>query len=265
MDFINFLHAFILGLVEGLTEFIPVSSTGHLIIASNFLGLNSIQINVFEIFIQLGAILAIVYEYRKIFLKQFFLIPQDRNAQSFFIKLVISFIPAAILGLLFHTQIHAYLFNPISVSIALIIGGFIILIIENLKIKSTILEVKQITFSKALLIGLFQCLSLIPGTSRSGATIMGAMLLKLNRQTATEFSFFMAVPVIIAASCYEILKNHQLLNTDDILFFLTGFIASFISALYIIRFLIRYVSNHNFKVFAYYRIGFGLIFLILFS
>ena len=265
MDFINFIQAFILGLVEGLTEFIPVSSTGHLIIASNFLKLKSEEIDVFEIFIQLGAILAIVYEYRKIFLKQFFLIHKDPDAQGFFIKLLISFMPAAILGLLFHAQIKAYLFNPVSVSIALIVGGFIILVVENLKIKSTVIKIKQVTFSKALLIGLFQCFSLIPGTSRSGATIMGAILLKLNRQTATEFSFFMAVPIIVAASCYEILKNYQLLNFNDILFFLTGFIASFISALYVIRFLIQYISNHDFKVFAYYRIGFGLIFLILFS
>jgi undecaprenyl-diphosphatase len=263
MTLLFLIHAFILGVIEGLTEFLPISSTGHLIIGAYLLNANYSNIHVFEIFIQLGAILAIVYEYRNLLSQKIISIKQ-RSSKNFFINLFLAFFPAAFMGLLFHDSIKTYLFNPMSVSLALIIGGLVILVIENSLKKRSYKSVEQISFKTALEIGLFQCFALIPGVSRSGATIMGGMLLNLNRKSATEFSFFLAIPIIFAASFYDLLKNLESLSSDDTLFFLIGFVTSFFSALIVIRFLIRFVATNDFKVFAYYRILIGILFLILF-
>lgn len=263
MTLLLFIHAFILGVVEGLTEFLPVSSTGHLILSAHLLNTDIPSIKVFEIFIQLGAILAIVYEYKFLFIKKLCTI-KTKSSKLFFLNLFIAFLPAAIFGLIFHNQIKLFLFNPFVVSIALILGGFLILIIENNVRTSTINSIDNLTIKKALGIGLFQCLALIPGTSRSGATIMGGILLKLDRKTATEFSFFLAVPIMFAASFYDLIKNFNSLNADDLLFFSVGFVTSFFTALLIIRFFIKFIANNDFKIFAYYRIIIGVVFLIIF-
>ena len=263
MTLLFLIHAFILGVIEGLTEFLPISSTGHLIIGAYLLNANYSNIHVFEIFIQLGAILAIVYEYRNLLSQKIISIKQ-RSSKNFFINLFLAFFPAAFIGLLFHRTIKTDLFNPMSVPLALLIGGLVILVIENSLKKRSYKSVEQISFKTALEIGLFQCFALIPGVSRSGATIMGGMLLNLNRKSATEFSFFLAIPIIFAASFYDLLKNLDSLSSDDTLFFLIGFVTSFFSALIVIRFLIRFVATNDFKVFAYYRILIGILFLILF-
>jgi undecaprenyl-diphosphatase len=263
MAIIIYLQAILLGILEGLTEFIPVSSTGHLIIGAHLLKVDHANINVFEIFIQLGAILAIVYEYRSMLIEKVLLI-QTKSSQHFFINILIASIPAAVIGLLFHDHIKMYLFNPVPVSIALIIGGVLILFIEKQIKYKQLKNLEQLSKTNALGIGLFQCLALIPGTSRSGATIMGGLILKLDRKTATEFSFFLAIPIMFAATFYDLYKNYSSLSQEDTLFFLIGFVVSFFTALVIIRFLIKFVSNNDFKIFAYYRIIFGLFFLVVF-
>ena len=265
MDFILILKAIMLGIVEGATEFLPISSTGHLIIVGDLIDfLSKEKRDVFEIVIQLGSILSVVWLYQQRFKTVVRTIASDQQSQKFVLQLFVAFLPLAILGLLFHHQIKEALFNPISVAIALIAGGLIILYIEKLSLKSRVLKIESMSIIDALKIGCAQALALIPGVSRAGATILGGMSFGLSRQVATEFSFFLAVPVMFAASGYDLLKNRHLLTMDDAGLFAIGFIAAFLSALIAIKTFIRYVAAQDFKVFAWYRIALGLLVLLYF-
>ena len=264
MDPTTLLHAFILGVVEGLTEFLPVSSTGHLIIVSDLLGLNDEKGKVFDIVIQLGAILAVCWEFRARFVRAFSGLARDPVQQRFAVNLAVAFLPAAIVGLALQKQIKALLFNPVSVAIALIVGALVIFAVERWYKRHgapRVTSVDEMTWKDALKVGLAQCLSLIPGTSRSGATIMGGMVFGLSRHAATEFSFFLSVPIMFAATGYQLVKYRSLLTADDIGVFLVGFVVSFIFALIAVKALIRYVAHHDFKAFAWYRIALGLLVL----
>lgn len=274
LDLLLLFKALILGLVEGVTEFLPISSTGHLIIAGDLLDFNDAKGKVFEIVIQLAAILAVCWEYRKKLIKTAAdaFRPQTANQQSharqFIVNVLLAFMPAALLGLALHDLIKTYLFSPLTVAIALIVGGVAILWIEHKTATSdleatasTTNSLDNISRKQALQIGCAQSLALIPGVSRSGATILGGMVFGLNRQIATEFSFFLAIPIMFAATAYDLLKNWQLLAVDDIAMFAVGFITAFASALVVIKMLLRFVASHDFKVFAWYRIIFGAIVL----
>jgi undecaprenyl-diphosphatase len=265
MDLSLYFSSFILGLIEGATEFLPVSSTGHLIIAAELLKFNQTSANVFEIFIQLGSILAIVVEYRKTLFKVASNALHDKTSQNFVLRLFIAFLPAAILGLLFHKAIKAYLFSPLYVSLALILGGIVMMAIEKRPLKINTKTTNDISMTQAFKIGCAQCLSLIPGVSRAAATIMGGMLTGLNRKTATEFSFYLAIPVIAAASLFDLLKNFQDLTMQDLPIFAIGFVTAFLSAYAVIKLFIRFVATHTFIVFAWYRIILGILVLIYFS
>lgn len=254
------MKAIILGIVEGLTEFLPVSSTGHLIIAGNLLNFDDEKAKVFEIVIQLGAILAVVWEFRARIANVITGLGQDTN-RRLVINLAIAFMPAAVLGLLFIHAIKAYLFAPIPVAIALIVGGLIIFWVEARHKKVRVERMDDIRWQDALKVGFAQAVSLIPGSSRSGATIMGGMWFGLSRQAATEFSFFLAIPTMFAATFYDVFKNRGLLHAGDIGVFAVGFVAAFISALVAVKGLIRYVAHHSFNAFAWYRIVFGFIVL----
>ena len=265
MDFILILKAILLGLVEGATEFLPISSTGHLIIVGDLIDfLDKEKRDVFEIVIQLGSILSVVWLYQHRFKTVIRTIASDQQSQKFVLQLLIAFLPLAVLGLMFHHQIKDALFNPISVAIALIGGGFIILYIEKLSLKTKISKIEDMTIIDAFKIGCAQALALIPGVSRAGATILGGMSFGLSRQVATEFSFFLAVPVMFAASGYDLLKNRHLLTFDDAGLFAIGFVTAFISALIAIKAFIHYVAGHSFRIFAWYRIGLGLLVLLYF-
>jgi undecaprenyl-diphosphatase len=255
--------AALLGVVEGATEFVPVSSTGHLILVSHWLNLNDERAKTFDIFIQLGAILAIVWLYRLRLGRVISSAAWDPASRRFLLNLVIAFLPAAVIGFLTHDWIKSRLFNPSIVMAALVIGGLLILLIERWSPPVTIDDVDQIPAGKALGIGLAQVLSLIPGTSRSGATIMGGYALGLSRLAATEFSFFLAVPVMLAATGYDLLKSWGTLTPADLPMFGVGFIVSFLSALVVVKALLRYVSGHSFRVFAWYRIVLGVLLLLL--
>ncbi len=265
MDLSLYFSSFILGLIEGATEFLPVSSTGHLIIAAELLKFNQTSANVFEIFIQLGSILAIVVEYRKTLFKVASNALHDKTSKNFVLRLFIAFLPAAILGLLFHKAIKAYLFSPLYVSLALILGGIVMMAIEKRPLKINTKTTNDISMMQAFQIGCAQCLSLIPGVSRAAATIMGGMLTGLNRKTATEFSFYLAIPVIAAASLFDLLKNFQDLTLQDLPIFAIGFVTAFLSAYAVIKLFIRFVATHTFIVFAWYRIILGILVFIYFS
>ncbi len=264
MEWFLLFKAFILGIVEGATEFLPVSSTGHLIIVGDLLNFNDERGKVFEIVIQLGAILAVVWEYRQRFSSLLFGMFSNPSAQRLIANLLIAFLPAAVLGLIFHHAIKQYLFSPITVAIALIVGGFAILLIEKKLPQADTHSVDDMDWKHALKVGFAQSLSLFPGVSRAGATIMGGLLFGLSRKTATEFSFFLAVPVMLAATVLDVAKSREQLIMQDIGIFAVGFITAFISALIAVRVLIRYVSQHDFKVFAWYRIVVGIIVLAYF-
>jgi undecaprenyl-diphosphatase len=259
MDYILLLKAFIQGLVEGTTEFLPISSTGHLIIVGDLLNFNDDKAKVFDIVIQLAAILAVCWEYRRKLLNTVMHITHQTKAQNFSLNVLIAFLPAAIMGLIFHDKIKEYLFTPITVAIALIMGGLAILLIEKMPLKAKTVSIDDISRKQAWQIGFAQSVALIPGVSRSGATILGGMLFGLSRHTATEFSFFLAIPIMFAATGYDLLKNWQLLSIDDLAMFAVGFITAFVSALIAIKFLLRFVASHSFKVFAWYRIALGII------
>jgi undecaprenyl-diphosphatase len=261
MDLIVAIKVLILGVVEGLTEFLPVSSTGHLIVVGSLLGWNDEKGKLFEIVIQFAAILAVCWVYRARLWTVIATLPTQARSQRFTWNLILAFLPAAVLGVLFINTIKHYLFAPVPVASAFIIGGVLILWIESRKRAATVDNVDQIKPADALWVGVAQTLSLIPGTSRSGATIMGGLLRGLSRQTATEFSFFLAIPTIFGATVLELFKARHELATDDLATIGLGSLASFISAFFAVRALIRYVSVHNFKVFAWYRIVFGLIIL----
>jgi undecaprenyl-diphosphatase len=258
MEWLILLKAFILGLVEGATEFLPVSSTGHLIIVGDLLDFNDERSKVFKIVIQLGAILAIMWEYRER-LGHTVANLQERNSQSFLLNVGIAFIPAAVLGVLFHGDIKDLLFNPFTVSVALIVGGFAILAIERWAPPARTATVDDMTPSQALKIGLAQSLALIPGVSRAGATILGGVVFGLSRQAATQFSFFLAIPIMFAATGYDLFKSWDLLSASDFPVFAAGFITSFFAALLAVKTLLRYVAHHDFRLFAWYRILFGLV------
>ncbi len=258
MELLFVFKAFILGLVEGATEFLPISSTGHLIIVGDLLDFNDPKANVFTIVIQLGAILAVCFEFRKRLVNTLTGMASEANAQSFIVNLIVASLPAALLGLVFHDFIKTNLFSPITVAIALIVGGFAILFIEKNTSHSSTKQIEAISPLQALKIGFAQALALVPGVSRAGATILGGMVFGLTRQTATEFSFFLAIPIMFAATGFDLLDNWNLLNIADLPMFIVGFITAFISALLVIKVLIRYVANHDFTGFAWYRIIFGL-------
>lgn len=262
MDIVLLLKAAIMGLVEGATEFLPVSSTGHLILTGDLLNfMTPEKRDVFEIAIQLGAILAVVWEYRTRFVNTFKGLGRDPIANRLFINLAIAFIPLAVLGLALGDKIKAYLFQPIPVAIAFIVGAFIILWAEKRQHTITIETVDDIRPLDALKLGLAQAAALIPGTSRSGATIIGGLFFGLSRKAAAEFSFFLAVPTLGIASFYSMYKARALISSDDLGAWVVGFTLAFVSAMIAVRALIRYVSNHDFTVFAWYRIAFGLIVL----
>ncbi|MBS3954624.1 MAG: undecaprenyl-diphosphate phosphatase [Methylomicrobium sp.] len=260
MDLILAVKAIILGIVEGLTEFLPISSTGHLILAGDLLNYTGETSKVFSIVIQTGAIFAICWEYRvKIGSVIRGLFKWEAAAVKFTLNLAIAFMPLAILGLLFGSLIKAYLFKPIPVATAFIVGAFIIFWAEKREHTVRIHEVEDLSWSDALKLGFAQALALIPGTSRSGSTIIGGLFFGLSRKAATEFSFFLAIPTLIIASLYDLYKHHDLLNSDDLPIFGVGILAAFFSALLAVRGLLRYISHHDFTVFAWYRIVFGLL------
>lgn len=257
----NFLQAILLGIVEGFTEFLPISSTGHLIVVGDLIGFHN-DGRVFEIAIQLGAILAVVVEYRRKFTAVALGMFSDAKSQNFIRNLFIAFLPAAIMGVLFISIIKTYLFNPLSVATMLILGGLVILWAERRQHQVRVTSVDDMSWKDALKVGLFQVVSMIPGTSRSGATIIGGLFIGLDRKVAAEFSFFLAVPTMFAATFYDIFKHRDLLHADDIPMFAAGFITAFFSAWLAVRTLVRFVANHTYEIFAWYRIAFGLIILI---
>ncbi|MBE0622743.1 MAG: undecaprenyl-diphosphate phosphatase [Burkholderiales bacterium] len=261
MDIVILIKALILGVVEGLTEFLPISSTGHLILAGDLLNFNDDRGKLFEIVIQCGAILAVCWEYRTKIASVISGLGSEREAQRFALNLVIAFIPAAVLGLAFGKAIKAQLFQPVPVALAFIVGGFIILWAERREHTVRIREVEDLRWTDALKLGFAQAFALIPGTSRSGATIIGGLLFGLSRKAATEFSFFLAIPTLFAASAYQMYKERALLSLDDWGMWAVGFIAAFASAFLCVRWLLRYISNHDFTPFAWYRIVFGLVVL----
>lgn len=261
MDTILLAKAAILGIVEGLTEFLPVSSTGHLIIAADLLGFTDQRAKVFEIAIQLAAILAVVWEYRAKIAEVLLGLMSQPGARRFALNLLIAFLPSAVLGLLFAGDIKQYLFNPITVATAFIVGGLLILWAERRDHRVRVLSVDAITWKDALLVGFAQSLAMIPGTSRSGATIIGGLFVGLERRTATEFSFFLAIPTMFAATFYDVYKHRDLLSLGDLPLFLVGGVTSFVSAFLAVRGLLRYISRHDFSVFAWYRIAFGIVVL----
>jgi undecaprenyl-diphosphatase len=256
------LKAAILGVVEGLTEFLPVSSTGHLILAGSLLGFNDERGKVFEVVIQTGAMFAIVWEYRARFLRLFQAFHGDAWALRFILNVGIGFLPAAILGFFLSSAIKAVLFKPLPVALAFIIGGFVILWAERRPQVARVHTVDAMTPLDALKVGVCQAFALVPGTSRSGATIIGGMLCGLSRQTATEFSFFLAVPTLMAAGAYDLIKHRDLLSVSDVPVFAVGSLAALGSAFLCVRWLLRYISQHNFTIFAWYRIAFGILIIV---
>jgi undecaprenyl-diphosphatase len=261
---ISYLIAIILGIVEGFTEFLPISSTGHLIIVNQWLSFDKNFTLLFDIVIQLGAILAVIV----FFFKKLWPFTKDnaknKETWNIWFKAVVGVLPAIVLGALFAGKIEEKLFNPWTVAIALLVGGIIILLIERKSISPKITSLSQLSFKTALFIGLIQCLSMIPGTSRAGATIIGAIMLGASRIVATEFSFFLAIPTMVAASTWSLLKYHSTLNVDQAIILAIGFITSFIVALAVIKFLISYIQQNNFKIFGWYRIVLGVIIIVYF-
>jgi undecaprenyl-diphosphatase len=263
MDLILAIKAIVMGLVEGFTEFLPISSTGHLILAGSLLNFTGEKVKVFEIAIQAGAILAVMWEYRKRIGTVLGGLTNDPKQQKFVINLVVAFLPAAILGLLFSKKIKEHLFAPVPVALAFIVGGFVILWVENRNkdrpTAARIESIEEMTMMDAFKIGCAQAFALIPGTSRSGATIIGGMLFGLSRKAATEFSFFLAIPTLLAATVYSVYKERALLSVSDLPLFGIGGVAAFISAFLCVRWLLRYISSHDFTAFAWYRIVFGIV------
>lgn len=251
-----------MGIVEGLTEFLPISSTGHLILAGDLLGLRDTKAEVFEIFIQSGALLAVIWEFRRKIFGALFGFFTDAVARRFLINIGIAFAPAVVLGLAFGKAIKRNLFSPVPVAFAFIAGGLVILWAERRKHAVRIESVDDMTWIDALKIGCAQCLALIPGTSRSGATIIGGLFTGLSRKAATEFSFFLAIPTLLGAGLYSLYKERDLLSAADVPWFTVGTIAAFLSAFACIRWLLRYIATHDFSGFAWYRIAFGLVVLL---
>jgi undecaprenyl-diphosphatase len=257
MEFFPLIQSVILGLVEGLTEFLPISSTGHLIIAGDLLSYTGEQAKTYEICIQLGAILAVCWYYRTRLTRVITGLSSQASAQRFVMNLIIGVLPAAFFGLLLHKIIKEKLFNPVVVAISLIVGGLIILVVERRERQPRITDVDEMRWDDALKLGCAQVFSMIPGTSRSGATIIGGLLTGLSRQAATEFSFFLAIPTMFLATGYDVYKSWHYLAGQDLGFFTVGFVTAFFSALLAIKGLLHYVAHNDFKAFAWYRIVFG--------
>ena len=266
MDTVLLIKVIIMGIVEGLTEFLPISSTGHLILAGSLLNFTGEKVKLFEIVIQAGAMLAVCWEYRHRIFNVIRNFSSDVAARRFVANLLVAFLPAVVLGLLFGKMIKAHLFAPVPVALAFIVGAFIILIVErrnrlnedSLRIHS----VDEMTMLDAFKVGCAQCFALIPGTSRSGASIIGGMVFGLSRQAATEFSFFLAIPTLFGATIYSLYKERALLSVADLPMFGVGALAAFISAFFCVRWLLRYISSHDFMIFVWYRIVFGVLILI---
>ncbi|HLD76948.1 MAG TPA: undecaprenyl-diphosphate phosphatase [Rickettsiales bacterium] len=260
LSFIDIFKAIISGVIEGLTEFIPVSSTAHLLIFSWLVDFNSVKNHLFEIVIQFGAILAVCFVYRK---KIIMILTHLRRKDSIHFEknIILSFIPAAIVGVLFHDIIKEILFSPIIISVALIIGGLVIIIVDSKERKFKVNQIDQITNKQALILGFCQALAIVPGVSRSGVTIIGGILLKISRKTAAEFSFLMSIPIIMAASLFDLYKNFSELSVNNFHLILIGFFSSFFSAVFVIRWFIAYISKNDFVAFGIYRIVLGSIIL----
>ncbi|MBU1358849.1 MAG: undecaprenyl-diphosphate phosphatase [Gammaproteobacteria bacterium] len=262
MDIVLLVKAAIMGIVEGLTEFLPISSTGHLILAGSLLGFDDDKAKVFDIAIQTGAIFAVILVYWQKIHSTVVALPRQPKARRLALNVLIGFLPAVVLGLLFGKAIKEHLFTPVVVASTFIIGGFIILWAEKRPPGSVRVEnVDDMTPWDALKVGLVQCFAMVPGTSRSGATIIGGMLLGLSRQAATDFSFFLAIPTLIGAGVYSLYKERALLSVADLPMFTVGLVFSFLSAWLCVRWLLRYISTHNFIPFAWYRIAFGIVVL----
>ena len=263
MDIALWVKAAIMGIVEGLTEFLPVSSTGHLILAGSLLGFTGDKVKVFEIAIQTGAIFAIVLIYWPKLRDTVATLGTSSQARRFVLNVFVAFLPAVVLGLLFGKVVKEHLFTPVVVASAFILGGFVILWVERRKQPPVrVHSVDDMTLLDALKVGLVQCVALVPGTSRSGATIIGGMLFGLSRKAATEFTFFLAIPTLIGAGAYSLIKERALLSVADVPMFAIGLVFSFLSAWVCVRWLVRYVSTHDFVPFAWYRIGFGIVVLV---
>lgn len=266
MDWIVACKALLLGIVEGLTEFLPVSSTGHLIVAGSLLNFTGNYAKAFDVVIQLGAILAVCWEFRHKIAQVVLTLPSQANSRRFAAHIIIACLPAVILGLIFAKSIKAVLFNPVSVALALLIGGIIILWVERRQQKSSIgaqiNSLEEITAGAALKVGIAQCFALIPGMSRSGSTIIGGMLIGLERRVATEFSFFLAIPLLFGATGYELYKLHNLISASDFSILGIGFFAALVSGFVSVRWLLRFITSHDFRIFAWYRIGFALLILV---
>lgn len=265
MDNIALLKALFLGLIEGLTEFLPISSTGHLILFGHLIDFQSDSGRVFEVVIQLGAILAVCWLYRQKIIdlmKGFF--TGDVHAKRFAINVLVAFIPAVIIGVLAVDFIKQVLFSPLVVASALIIGGLIIFMVEAKELKPKTSEATDVSLKQAILIGFVQCLAMIPGTSRSGATIIGGMLSGLSRKAATEFSFFLAMPTMLGAATYDLIRNADILTSDNFINITVGFVAAFIAALLVVKALVKFVEKHTLRVFAWYRLVLGVIILLVF-
>jgi undecaprenyl-diphosphatase len=262
MDLVPLLKALVLGVVEGLTEFLPISSTGHLILAGDLLGFNDEKGKIFHVAIQTGAMLAVVWEYRAKFAHVLARVLTEPAAQRFVANVAVAFVPAAILGLAFAKHIKAALFKPVPVAIAFIVGAFVILWAERRDHRVRVESADDMTWLDALKVGIAQCFALIPGTSRSGATIIGGMLFGLSRRAATEFSFFLAVPTLIAAGAYDLWKSRGLFSVGDLEVLGVGLVTAFVSAFLCIRWLLRYIASHDFSIFAWYRIAFGVAVLV---
>ncbi len=265
MDIVLLIKAAIMGVVEGLTEFLPISSTGHLILAGALLGMDDDKAKVFDIAIQTGAIFAVILVYWQKIRDTVLALPTEKQAQRFALNVLIAFFPAVILGLLYGKAIKAHLFTPVVVASMFILGGFIIIWAERRQLSkpsaTRIHDVDDMTPLDALKVGLAQCTAMIPGMSRSGATIIGGMLLGLSRKAATDFSFYLAIPTLIGAGAYSLYKDRALLSLADAPVFSVGLVMSFLSAWLCIRWLLRYIASHSFVGFAYYRIVFGIVVL----
>jgi undecaprenyl-diphosphatase len=266
MDLLTLFQAALLGIVEGVTEFLPISSTGHLILIQDMLGFKGPPGQVFPVVIQFGAILAVCWLYRQKLIDVLVGLPRDPAARRFTLNILLAFLPSAIIGLLAYRVIKEVLFSPVIVAVALIVGGIAILLIERLpwvNRPDAYDSVEQLPFRRALAVGFFQCLAMIPGTSRSAATIMGALLVGVSRRAAADFSFMLAIPTMLAAASYDLYKNRAAMTVDALEVIAVGFLASFIVALLVVRWVLGYVSRHGFAPFAYYRIVFGSLMLIL--
>ena len=261
MDLWTAAQALILGVVEGLTEFLPISSTGHQIIVADLLDFGGERAMAFNIIIQLGAILAVVWEFRRKILDVVTGLPTQRNAQRFTVNLLIAFLPAVVLGVIFADLIHHYLFNPITVATALVVGGIVMLWAERREHEVHAESVDEISWKDALKVGFAQCLAMIPGTSRSGSTIIGGLLFGLSRKTATELAFVLARPTRVGAAVYSGYKYRDLFQPADLPVFAIGFVTSFIFAMIAVKGLLKFIASHSYAAFAWYRIAFGLLIL----